>query len=292
MLEDGERFVLSQFDRRAIRFLARPFYNVLTGLESSVLVAYPTAANGVVHRGAIEIDAQHCISRRGCSRHHQSRLQQWLRHELVEWLPAADDGACRFACWLSLFAARRFDLTIVEHQHAESRRCVQHPRSVRRREHVQRFRHRHDDSSISAVAVSVELLSKIALRQHSQPGRTSTATRRLLRRVGLPSSLWAAFWPNGRTSASYQTDEFAVVPELGLTVGYQLNPCWKVTAGYTWLYWSRVARAGDQIDRNLNPDLFPEEANPPADDHLRPRFRFVHDDFWAHGLRAWFGRRW
>ena len=49
------------------------------------------------------------------------------------------------------------------------------------------------------------------------------------------------------------------MPELGVTLGYQLNPCWRATLGYTFIYWSRVARAGDQIDRDINPDLFPPE---------------------------------
>jgi hypothetical protein len=78
-------------------------------------------------------------------------------------------------------------------------------------------------------------------------------------------------------------DEFAVVPELGVTVGYQLNPCWRATLGYTFLYWSRVARAGDQISRDLNTGLIPPEDDP-VTTNLRPEFTLRYVDFWAQGM--------
>ena len=40
-------------------------------------------------------------------------------------------------------------------------------------------------------------------------------------------------------------DEFAVLPELGFNVGWQYNPLWRFYVGYTFLYWSDVARPGD-----------------------------------------------
>ena len=130
----------------------------------------------------------------------------------------------------------------------------------------------------------MELLSKIALgNTRSQVNIAGNTT--ITPTGGAAEQFVGGILAQRTNIGNYQADEFAVVPELGLTLGYQLNPCWKVTAGYTWLYWSRVARAGNQIDRNVNPDLIPEEADPPADDHLSPRFHFVHDDFWAHGLR-------
>ena len=57
----------------------------------------------------------------------------------------------------------------------------------------------------------------------------------------------------------YTRNRFAVVPELGVTLGYAMTPQWRATLGYTFLYWSSVVRPGDQIDRNVNPNLFPPE---------------------------------
>jgi Putative beta barrel porin-7 (BBP7) len=81
--------------------------------------------------------------------------------------------------------------------------------------------------------------------------------------------------------------EFAVVPEVGLGLGYWLTSWARVTAGYSFLYVSRVARPGDQIDRAINTLQAPGiSGNPPAPlvGPARPAFFFNQDDFWAHGL--------
>lgn len=262
--------------------LARPFYSVLTGLESSELVAYPTAVNGVVHRGAIDVDANTqffgagargiinlgCNSGcgtswwNGCPLPTMGRVDlvmgyRYLRLDdslsIVERSTLNPGGAFNITDQFSTQNTfNGFDFgTVIKHQ----RGCW-----------------------------TVEMLSKIALG--NTRSQATVAGNTIITPTGGAAQQFVGGILAQRTNiGNYQDDEFAVVPELGLTVGYQLNPCWKVTAGYTWLYWSRVARAGNQIDRNVNPDLIPEEANPPTTDHLSPRFHFVHDDFWAHGLR-------
>lgn len=47
-------------------------------------------------------------------------------------------------------------------------------------------------------------------------------------------------------------NNYSVVPELGLQVGCQVCGCVRAFVGYDCLYWTRVARPGDQIDRALN----------------------------------------
>ncbi len=73
--------------------------------------------------------------------------------------------------------------------------------------------------------------------------------------------------------ADFSFDEFAMVPELGVTVGYDLAPRLRATVGYTFLYWSMLARAGDQLDQ------VPAAA-----------FLLRTTDYWAQGLNlgiAW-----
>ena len=71
------------------------------------------------------------------------------------------------------------------------------------------------------------------------------------------------------------------MPEIGFTLGYDLTPRLKATAGYTLLYWSNVARPGDQIDLNVDSRQFP----PPHDgDGTKPEFALHTSDFWAQGL--------
>ena len=78
-------------------------------------------------------------------------------------------------------------------------------------------------------------------------------------------------------SGKYQQNQFAVLPEVGATFRYRLLPRLEATIGYHFLYWSRVARAGDQIDLAL--DLAEPFSGAPL-----PRFSFEMTDFWAQGL--------
>ncbi len=89
----------------------------------------------------------------------------------------------------------------------------------------------------------------------------------------------------------YSRDRFAMVPELGITLGCNLSPQWRATIGYTFLYWSSVVRPGDQIDRDVNPNLFPPETEP-FTGLERPVFAFVESDLWVNGLNLGLERKW
>lgn len=79
----------------------------------------------------------------------------------------------------------------------------------------------------------------------------------------------------------YNRDCFAVVPEVGVNVGYQITSSLRGYVGYTFLYWSDVARPGDQVNLRLNPDQFPPAPIIPG---AAPRPRFDSTDFHAHGV--------
>ncbi len=82
---------------------------------------------------------------------------------------------------------------------------------------------------------------------------------------------------------TFRRDQFTMIPELGMTLGFRLSSCFHATIGYSVLYFPSVVRAGEQIDRDVNPNLIPPEANP-FSGALRPRFRMLGSDYWAQGL--------
>jgi hypothetical protein len=92
-------------------------------------------------------------------------------------------------------------------------------------------------------------------------------------------------------SGTFTRDQFGVVPELGLTVGYQLTQHWRATLGYTFIYWSNVVRPGDHIDRDVNPNLLPPETTPFVGAE-RPRFSFRETDYWLQGGNVGLEYRW
>ena len=88
----------------------------------------------------------------------------------------------------------------------------------------------------------------------------------------------------------YEQDTFAVVPELDLNVGFQFTRHTRVVVGYSGLYWSKVARAGEQIDRNVNSTLLPGAT--PAGDLTHPQFTVQETGFWAQGVNVGVDCRW
>ncbi|MCO6458199.1 MAG: BBP7 family outer membrane beta-barrel protein [Pirellulaceae bacterium] len=128
---------------------------------------------------------------------------------------------------------------------------------------------------------TLELLGKVALGNSRQSVTIGGSTER--------SSGGSTVQSNGgllaqRTnSGTFTQDTFAVVPEFGVTIGYHITQRLTASLGYTMIYWNHVARPGDQIDLQVNPNLFPPEANP-FTGPLRPAFAFADSDFWAQGL--------
>ncbi len=84
-------------------------------------------------------------------------------------------------------------------------------------------------------------------------------------------------------------DVFAVVPEVGMNLGYQWTPHLKLFVGYNFLYWSNVLRAGDQVDTVLDVNTRPTGPSPiigpPTNrPQMRPIVPFRDSDFWAQGI--------
>ena len=83
----------------------------------------------------------------------------------------------------------------------------------------------------------------------------------------------------------YYRNPFAVVPEGTISLGVQFTPWLRGTIGYNILYWSNVARPGNQID------LVVDRFNVPTDQNFgmgtgpaRPAFNFNGSDYWAQGI--------
>lgn len=91
----------------------------------------------------------------------------------------------------------------------------------------------------------------------------------------------AGLLAQGTNIGRYQNDEFAVVPQLGVAVGYEIVCGLWATVGYNFMYWSRVARPGEQIDTEVNlSQLSPGGLVGLA----RPKFTDAITDYWAQGL--------
>ena len=74
--------------------------------------------------------------------------------------------------------------------------------------------------------------------------------------------------------------DWAVMPEFGLNVGWQATQNLRVNVGYSLFLLERIARAADQVDQTINPNLFPP-AVVPLTGPARPDFNLNRSDLWG-----------
>ncbi len=89
---------------------------------------------------------------------------------------------------------------------------------------------------------------------------------------------------------NYSRNGFSVVPMIDFKAGLCLGNNLRIFAGYNWLFWSSIARPGDQIDRAINPVLVPSfvfpgtVSLPPVVGSARPVAVINDKNFWAQGI--------
>jgi hypothetical protein len=103
----------------------------------------------------------------------------------------------------------------------------------------------------------VQSTAKVALGTMSQTitidgQQTITATNGAVSQV--PGGLFAL---PGANIGHSKRDEFAVVPEAGLNLGWHITPHWRIFVGYNMLYLTSVLRPAEQIDTGLDVTRIP-----------------------------------
>ncbi len=80
---------------------------------------------------------------------------------------------------------------------------------------------------------------------------------------------------------SYSHTNFMAIPQISGRLGYRLTPRLTAFIGYTFIYWGQVARAGEQVNTTINPNLLPPaQPGGPA----QPAFALHEVNFWAQGI--------
>jgi len=245
--------------------LARPFFNVATGAQDSTLIAYPNTFSGTFNASSTE--------------NFQGAEALW-RRTIVH----GDDGR------IDILAGYRFARLTDGLEIADAATSS-------------------GTSSAATSGTTINVADKFHTRNNFNGGDVGFAVQWRRNRWSLDTLLkmgiggtstqvlidgWTNVTANGTTSSyhggqlalgsnigTYNSQQFAVMPEIGFTLGYDLTPRLRATAGYTLLYWSNVARPGDQIDLNLDPGQFPPTTTTTG---VKPEFVLHTSDFWAQGL--------
>ncbi len=80
---------------------------------------------------------------------------------------------------------------------------------------------------------------------------------------------------------NYTQNSLRVIPMLSGRLGYRVTPRLSFLVGYTVIFFGQVARAGDQIDTTVNPNLIPPVTGGGPN---RPSFAFHTSDLWLQGI--------
>ena len=248
-----------------IPILARPFYDIQLGQQSAMLIAHPDVMEGSISAGlSTDFQVFEVLLRQrfvndsllkvdALAGYRYNRLGEKLSvHQFSRWTVPS---IIPVGTTQELFD--RFD-TNSEFHGAELGMCSNF--------HVERW--------------SLEFLVKLALGNSRSLVKINGSTTTTVPGVD-PVTTAGGLLAQPTNMGRYTTNEFAVIPELGITLGYDIADRLRATFGYTFIYWSRVARPGDQIDFDVNPSQFPPGplVGPP-----RPAFNLRSTDFWAQGL--------
>ncbi len=278
---------IENFDRNSTGnpILARPFYNVLTGREDAELVAFPNVVSGRIRTeaasefvgAAVRFRRLLCCNT-GCGLSPitcgpvpaQSRIDAtlgWRYFQLTERLGIREDLTSLDTSNPGSFILNDNFQTRNQFNGVELGVLWQGRRGYWSLDTLMRLN----------VGNTYQVVTIAGTTQATQNNNTTTTTGGLLAQ---------------RTNiGTYTRDQFGIVPELGATVGYQLTQHLRMTAGYSFIYWSNVVRPGDQIDTSINPNLLPPE-NPTQTTFLNPRFAFQDSDYWIQGLTLGGEYRW
>jgi hypothetical protein len=115
---------------------------------------------------------------------------------------------------------------------------------------------------------TLEMLGKVSLGNTSSTVRISGASK-----ADADQGLLA----RDSNIGIHTRDSLASVTELGLTLRRRFTPRLEATFGYSFIYWSDVLRAGDQVDLDLNLG---------TTGVARPIVPMNSTDFWAQGLHC------
>ncbi len=286
----AEHFLASDTSGRPAIY--RPFFNINPrdendlfdppAREDAELVAYP----GILS-GSVAVDARNRLDGAGA----------WLRYNLCcesSWLascdpcfnPCSGPSGARFDFLIGYRYARLADQLTIR----EDLTSLDPPPNQGTFDITDSFGTSNDFHGVDLGVISelnygrwsLELLGRLALGNVDQ--RVVINGQTIIDGSAISDGQYVGGLLAQRTNiGSYSRNEFAVLPQLGATLGYRVTPCLQATVGYSFLYLSRVVRAGEQIDLDVNPDLLPPEFTPFAGAE-RPSFALQSTDFWAQGL--------
>lgn len=133
--------------------------------------------------------------------------------------------------------------------------------------------------------LGLQLTGKVAVGSTDEVVDSVGSTTLFFNAGRLSQNIPAGFLAVPGNSGKNRCEHFSFVPEANARVSFQILECLHAFAGYSFLWWSSVARSGDQVNRNVNLLETPVFVSGVPGSVTRPVV--IHTtDFWAHGINA------
>jgi hypothetical protein len=244
--------------------LARPFLDATTNAQTSQLVAFPG-----VFSGSVGVSAQ--------------TSNFYGAHADMEEVIVAKPW-CRVASLLG-YRFLRFDdgLTVQQNVVALGGGVLAQGTQINTLDRFTAENEFHGlDLGIRAdlcyQQLSLGLLAKVAVggihREVTISGATQTTVP-----GSAPTSSQGGFLALSSNIGTHSSDDWVVAPELGVTLGWDLTCNLRLRLGYSVIFWTDVARASEQVDLTINPNLFPPPVAGATPSH--PAFVLQKADLWV-----------
>ena len=261
----GEEDFSAESDANGNPILARPFFNTVTGTQDALLVAYPGISHGSInvtaenHTSGFDIYFRKLLLSGYCNRfdfiggYHTSKVKDTV--EITNTL-ISDDGT-RIPIGGQIDTRDTFEV-------------------------VNRF----NGGFVGLMGqaedgrLSWNMLAKIAFGNMNQEATISGSTTSSVPGFG-SSSTGSGLLALPTNIGSFDDDVFAFVPEVNVSVAYNLSNNFSLLLGYSFIYWSEVAVAGDLIDTTINTTQL--TGGLVGDPRPTPG-TLVSDGFFYHGL--------
>ncbi len=266
--------------------LARPFFNVQTGQNDSELVAFPGIASG-----SFQMDASSNLT--GIAARVRRRFACGNCETYSDLCGTCVPTMSRFDAtlgWRHLFLKERITLT----ENLQSQQTTNQTQF----NIIDDFQTRNTFNGAELGVQwqgrkglwTLDTLLRLSIGNVNQQVRIGGNTR-ITPQGEAAQNFGTGFLTQRGNIGLFERDKFAVLPEFGAQLGYQLTPRTRLIAGYTLLFLSSVVRPGDQISLDLHPNLLAPSENL-NNQVARPQFRFMETDYWVQGLNFGAEYRW
>ena len=244
--------------------LARPFFNTTTGAEDSHVIAFPNVANGAFNATSTEnFDGAEVLFRRALVHGCDGRIDLLLGYRFNNLTDGLEIDDAATSSGNGAIAPAGTTISTVDIFHTRNNF---NGGDLGFSTEWRRGRWTLETLLKMGIGDTQSQVQIDGATSVTANGTTTVANGGLL---ALPSNI-----------GTHDSNQFSVMPELGFTLACDVTQHLRARVGYTLLYWSNVARPGDQIDPNVDTNQFP----PPIAAGEKPAFVLHTSDFWAQGV--------